>query len=66
MDTEEIKYFERFGFIHYKGLLSPAEVEVISDAFDEGMRVARKGAPPPQSGEKRQQIIPCVLPAARP
>ena len=31
---------------------------IISDAFDEGMRVARKGAPAPKSGEKRQQIIP--------
>ncbi len=58
MNQEDIKYFQRFGFIQYKGLLSPAEVEVISDAFDEGMRVARKGAPPPGPGEKRQQIIP--------
>ena len=58
MNQEDIKYFQRFGFIQYKGLLSPEEIVVISDAFDEGMRVARKGAPAPKSGEKRQQIIP--------
>ena len=33
-------------------------MEAISDAFDEGMQLARKGAPPPQPGEKRQQIVP--------
>jgi len=38
MNQEDIKYFQRFGFIHYKGLLSPEEMAVISDAFDEGMR----------------------------
>ena len=58
MDQADIKYFQRFGFIQYKGLLSPEEVAVISDAFDEGMRLARKGAPLPQPGEKRQQIVP--------
>ena len=58
MNQEDIKYFQRFGFIQYKGLLSPEEIVIISDAFDEGMRVARKGAPAPKSGEKRQQIIP--------
>ena len=58
MDRADIKYFQRFGFIQCKGLLSPAEMEAISDAFDEGMRLARKGAPLPQPGEKRQQIVP--------
>ena len=44
MTQEDINYFQRFGFIHYKGLLSPEEMATISDAFDEGMRLARKGA----------------------
>ncbi len=43
MNQADIKYFQRFGFIQSKGLLSPEEVAVISDAFDEGMRLARKG-----------------------
>ena len=58
MDRADIKYFQRFGFIQYKGLLSAEEMAEISDAFDEGMQLARKGAPPPQPGEKRQQIVP--------
>ena len=58
MTQEDIKYFQRFGFIQYKGLLSPEEMAVISNAFDEGMQLARKGAPPPQPEEKRQQIVP--------
>ncbi len=58
MSQEQINHFQRFGFLQCKGLLSPEEMCVISDAFDAGMRKARSGAPTPKQGEKRQQIVP--------
>lgn len=58
MTEEQIRHFETLGFLQLKGLLSPQEVTVLSDAFDAAMCDARDGAPAPQSGEKRQQIIP--------
>jgi len=58
MTPEQINYFRTFGFFLCKNLLSQAETELLSTAFDRAMKKARDGAPKPAAGEKRQQIIP--------
>ena len=58
MTREQINYFNTFGFFLSKQLLSREEMEVLGNAFDAAMEKARGGAPIPQPGEKRQQIIP--------
>jgi len=58
MTEEQIRHFETLGFLQLKGLFSPEETTVLSDAFDAAMREARGGAEAPQSGVKRQQTIP--------
>jgi len=58
MTREQINYFNTFGFFLSKQLLSREEMEVLGNAFDAAMEKACGGAPIPQPGEKRQQIIP--------
>ena len=58
MTREQINYFNTFGFFLSKQLLSREEMEDLGNAFDAAMEKARGGAPIPQPGEKRQQIIP--------
>jgi hypothetical protein len=58
MTPEQISYFRTFGFFLCKQLLSQEEMEKLSAAFDVAMEKARGGAPRPEPGEKRQQIIP--------
>lgn len=56
MNQALINQFQTFGFIHCKAFFSPHETQVLSDAFDSAMKSARDGAPPPEHGEKRQQV----------
>ena len=58
MTPEQISYFRTFGFFFSKQLLSGAEMESLSTAFDRAMERARGGTPAPGQGEKRQQVIP--------
>ena len=58
MMQEQIRHFEGFGFLQCKQLLSPKEIQVISDAFDSAMQRARGEAAKPKAGEKRQQVVP--------
>ena len=58
MRAEQINFFQTFGFSFCKQLLSAGEIADLSRAFDGAMEKARGGAPRPQPGEKRQQIIP--------
>ena len=58
MTPEQIHHFQTLGFIQCKQLLSPEETATISSAFDAAMETARKGAPIPKAGEKRQQVNP--------
>ena len=65
MTEEQINHFQTLGFLMCKQLLSPDEMSVISDAFDEGMKRARSGAPEPELRQDergysavRQQVIP--------
>ena len=58
MTPEQIHHFQTLGFLQCKQLLSPEEIATISSAFDAAMERARKGAPIPKAGEKRQQVVP--------
>ena len=58
MTQEEIRHFQTLGFLHYKGFLSPEESATLSSAFDAGMEQARRGAPAPKAGGRRQQVAP--------
>ena len=58
MTQEQIDYFRTFGFFLGKQLLSPDEMTAIANAFNAAMERARGGAPKPQPGEKRQQVVP--------
>ncbi len=58
MTPGQISYFHTFGFFLCRQLLSAAEMDSLSSAFDRAMEKARGGAPAPGPGEKRQQIIP--------
>ena len=65
MTEEQIRHFETLGFFLWKQLLSPDEMQVISDAFDASMRKARGGVTSPElqqdeggNSKKREQIIP--------
>lgn len=44
---EQVNHFQTFGFLHCKQLLSPDEIQVISDGFDVAMRTAHGGTPEP-------------------
>ena len=55
---EQVNYFQTFGFLQCRHLLSPKEMQVISDGFDVAMKKARNGEPAPKQGEKRQQVVP--------
>jgi len=58
MTSEQISFFQTFGFFQGRQVLAAAELDKLSGAFDQAMEKARDGAPIPQSGEKRQQVIP--------
>ena len=58
MTPEQVHHFQTLGFLQCKQLLSPEETATISTAFDAAMERARKGAPIPKAGEKRQQVVP--------
>ena len=58
MTSEEISFFNTFGFFLSSQLLPGAEMDQLSGAFDRAMDKARDGAPIPVSGQKRQQVIP--------
>ena len=58
MTREQVNYFQTFGFLLCKKLLSQEEMEVLSRAFDRAMEKARGGAAKPEPGEKRQQVVP--------
>ncbi len=58
MIQEQIRHFQTLGFLQCKQLLAPEEIATISAAFDAAMERARKGAPKPKHGEKRQQVVP--------
>ena len=58
MTQEQVTHFQTLGFLQCKQLLSPTEMQTLSDAFDAAMSRARGGAPEPGSGEQRQQVIP--------
>lgn len=49
---EQVNHFQTFGFLHCKQLLSPDEIQVISDSFDVAMRTARGGTPEPTPGNE--------------
>ena len=58
LTREQATRFQTLGFVQCKQLFSPQEMRTLSDAFDAAMSTARGGAPPPESGEKRQQVVP--------
>ena len=58
MTSEEISFFNTFGFFLSSQLLTGAEMDQLSGAFDRAMDKARDGAPIPVSGQKRQQVVP--------
>ena len=58
LTQEQICHFQTLGFVMCKGLLSQEEIQVLSDAFDAAMEKARGGAPKPNPGEPRQQVVP--------
>ena len=58
MTHQQARHFHTLGFLQCKQLLSPAEMQPLSTAFDAAMEKARGGSPPPGPGEKRQQVAP--------
>ena len=58
LTKEQICHFRTLGFVLCKGLLSQEEIQTLSDAFDAAMENARAGAPKPNPGEPRQQVVP--------
>lgn len=58
MTPAQINYFQTFGFCLSRQLLSPEEMTLLSSSFDLAMEKARGGVAKPESGEKRQQVIP--------
>ena len=58
LTQEQICHFRTLGFVLCKRLLSQVEIQVLSDAFDTAMEKARGGAPKPNPGEPRQQVVP--------
>ena len=56
MTREEALRFRTFGFLHCRQMLSPREIDALSDAFDLAMAKAERYRPTP-SGE-RQQVVP--------
>ena len=49
--------FRTFGFIHYPSLLSPREVEALSNAFDAAMERAERHRPTPSGDRPGRRAI---------
>ena len=56
MNREDALRFRTFGFLHYRQMLSPREIDTLSDAFDLAMERAERRRPTPPG--ERQQVVP--------